>query len=354
MSSEGSHAGLVWHVTRCQGRELDMPWRWPDGCEQALLSTLLDDLRLPLQPSADETRVHLHRTPGALSGSVAVAHHCVELRCSVNGIQLAPRVMAWLQQGDVLDVGLYRLELRWELQGGDVVPSQGSEGAFNEPTKDTRQASAADVDLTLLAAGLRADGVSPLLSHLAAPDGVEDLLGRPDWSSADSGEPALGATGAVPLPEAVSDALAPEQAEHALLNHWHARYMLRLRSPDAVLDDVEGWAHLSPQDIADNADALEDLKARTDPTAELSSLLGHSTHIDTVLSQLDPHGPHDLFEHPEPQSVLHLFAPEGWTPAHQGGVLPSLTRLEHHGISLDSALSIRSETSGPVQPGEPA
>ena len=320
-------ACVLWRVTRHQGQALDLSWPWPQGQDQVRLSALLEDLGLPLQPAAEEAQVRFHRAWGLEASAVAVEHQCHELRCSLNGEVLQPQLLVWLQQGDVLDVGLYRLELACRQAGDD---DRVADVAADPSAPD---APAEHIDLTLLADAPHRQG-SPLLApHAAEPSRLDDLLLR--------AEPAETAPAAAAVVAAVAD--LPPTREEQLLSQWHARYLQRLQSPEARLQGDEDWAHLTLEEVANRVDALDELKASEGAETSLSRLLGQRDGIDTVLSQLDAHGPHDLFAPSEPPNVLHLFAPQGWAPTQRHERLPSLTRLEHHGLSLDSAVPLGAE-----------
>lgn len=319
--------GVLWRLTRCQGQALDLSWPWPDGQDRVCLSALLEDLALPLQPLADEAQVRFHRAWGLEASAVAVEHRCQELRCSLNGQWLPPQQLVWLQQGDVLDVGLYRLELDGRQPDADTPASPLA-------CDPAAAAPLADLDLTRLADAPHRQGPPLLLPASAAPASLVDLLGRQDGQPAD--DPAIAAMTA-----------APARREDELLDQWHQRYLQRLQSPEAALRDDEDWAHLSLEEVTHRVDAFDQLKEADGAKSPLAHLLGQNDSIEAVLSQLDAHGPVDLFAQGEPPNVLHLFAPAGWAAAQRHERLPSLTRLEHHGISLDSAVPLGTELRQP-------
>lgn len=337
--------GVQLHITRFEGQALQLRWAWPSDLNKVDLATVLNKLGLPAQAVEEAHHVSFHLAPHQSASSVAVSHNCSQLRCSVNGQKLASNQLVWLQQGDVLDVGLCRLAL--------------------EATQDSAAAPAPaidDVDLTSLASGVQArSSVDRLLD---APDAFDDLLQATPWRTAaaatDGPAPKVQAqtpshtpaptraqgahaakrfepTAKTPVTD-IADGLKPKTPDDPL-GQWHTQYLRRLQSPNEALHQGE-WVGLSEQQQNSHADALEDLMQQSKAGPDLSALLGQDTHINTVLVQLDAHGVNDLFEPPESVNVLHLFAPEGWSAADQSAQVPLLSRQEHHGMALDSAVPL--------------
>jgi hypothetical protein len=331
--------GLQLHITRFEGQALQLRWAWPSKLNKVDLATVLDTLGLAPQAVEEAHHVSFHLAPHQSAASLAVSHNCSQLRCSINGQKLATNHLVWLQQGDVLDVGLCRLAL--------------------EATQDPAPAPAPkidDVDLTRLASGVQArSSVDRLLD---APDAFDDLLHATPWRTApaatDELAPQVQVHAPTQLPGAhaakrreplaqtpvtdIADGLKPKTLDDPL-GQWHTQFLRRLQSPNEALSQGE-WVGLSEQQQNSHADALEDLMQQSQTGPDLSALLGQDTHINTVLVQLDAHGVNDLFEPPESVNVLHLFAPEGWSAADQSAQVPLLSRQEHHGMALDSAVPL--------------
>jgi hypothetical protein len=333
--------GVQLHINRFEGQALQLRWAWPSNLKKVDLATVLDKLGLPVQAVEEAHCVSFHLAPHPSASSMAVSHNCTQLRCSINGQKLATNHLVWLQQGDVLDVGLCRLAL--------------------EATQDNAPAPAPkidDVDLTSLASGVQARSAVDRL--LDAPGAFDDLLHATPWhtAAADTLGPApKGQLQTQPLvaheakrfePAAqppvtdIADGLKPKTQDDPF-GQWHTQYLRRLQSPNEALHQGE-WVGLSEQQQNKHTDVLEDLMQQSKAGPDLSALLGEGTHINTVMLQLDEHGVNNLLDPPENVNVLHLFAPEGWSAADQSAQVPLLSRQEHHGMALDSAAHLNAAT----------
>ena len=340
-TSTTSCEGLQLHITRFEGQELQLRWPWPPNLIQVDLATVLDKLGLPEQAVEEAHLVSFHVARNHSAQSMAVTHNCVQLRFSINGQKLTSGHLVWLQQGDVLDVGLCRMAL--------------------EATQNNAQAPAPkidDVDLTTLASGVQArTSVDRLLD---AADAFDDLLRATPWRTAaaalDGSTPKVPAQTKpqmahevkrleLPAPTQVTDiadGLRPKTQDDPL-GQWHTQYLRRLQSPNEALHQGE-WVGLSEQQQNNHANALEDLMQQSNAGPDLSALLGQGIHINTVMLQLDEHGVNNLLDPPESVNVLHLFAPKGWSATDQSAQVPLLSRQEHHGMALDSAVPLNAST----------
>lgn len=340
---------LQWFITRFEGQALQLCWSWPQAPLQVDLGSILESLDLPLQPHEQERLVRFHREQGPQMLSLAMEHSCTQLRCSLNGQALAAGEWVYLHRGDVLEVGLCRLELD---QAAPVHRPR-------EPLED--------VDLTQLAP---ADSSRASVDKMLTPsDAFDDLLAATPWQSlqAQGMQPERAAGVALdakprsqPLPmpgadsavsghssessQALSDGLmVPEHDD--LLRQWHTQFLRRLQSPHDSLPQVK-WVGVTRQHQGHQGDVWGRL-LQDNANPDLSALLGQDAHISNVLAQLDDHGHSDWLDPPASVNVMHLFAPEGWTPAEASAQVPLLTRQEHHGMALDSALPLSDTTTRP-------
>ena len=315
MSHEHAKPALQVHLTRWQGQALALCWHWPHGQRHVDLSSVLQALDLPMDADDEAQHCRLHLSEG---GTVRMGfeHACRLLRCSLNGRALPASELVWLQEDDVLDIGLLRLEWRC---GVEATPPRQTGHEIDEA-----------LDLRTLA-----DGTRSAFNDLAAqraPDALDDLL-----RSTPSDPLASLATQAPGMAQQPLDVLQPPDKGDPL-SQWHAHYLQRLQSPAAALAETD-WHLTQSRHNRSSQDPMADLMAKAQDGLPLAGLLGQSEHISAVLAQLDDHGTNPLLSEPEEVHVMHLFAPPGWQ-APDSAQVPLLTRQEHHGISLDSAIAL--------------
>lgn len=316
-------------ITRFQGQALALPWAWSATEPSVNLTELLtrsgqegDKASLSDLASCRVGVVGEHS-----AARLAFEHSSRTLRCQHNARLLAPGQLAWLEPGDVLEVGLCRCEIR-DIE--DANTSAGAPGA-------TAPEPLPEVDLTALTA-LRPPSLD------SPPGGLMDLLG-PELQSQPSeglGSPASGMPRPIP---AESDALGEANTELQTdadadepLSQLHDKYLRRLNSP--FTDPGEGtWTDLARDGQQANADPFDTLMVEAGDGRSLHAMLGLGERIDGVLAQLEQLGEANILS-PEPaHKLLHLFAPAAWREAQAHQRLPQLSRQEHHGITLDSALN---------------
>lgn len=312
-------------VTRCEGAALELSWTWPD-CEQRIsLGAVMQALCLSLQDADQAMLVELYLEPSAGGHALMLEHRCSDLRCSLNGKWVLAGDAVKLQHGDVLDVGLCRFEVD--------MPEAVSEPAPPSVTYD-------DVDLSGLAS--KFERRSPDAAMLEKADDLDDLLASSWESQAELAVPdeSAPAVGNPSEPEGTAQAHIVDAnllSEDSGLEHWHARYLRQLHSPHER--PVGGqWVGMSSLSHGAGADAYDRLAMDALDGPDLATLLGQETHISAVLAQLSPHAERDILAAEKVDNVMHLFAPDNWSPQSVHSAMPGLTRQEHHVMYLDSAV----------------
>lgn len=323
-------SGWVLHISHCAGTPVDLRWAWPADLTQCDLAQVLSNLDLAAPDRDDMAHGHFELSTGPGPQALAWQHACRVLRCSLNARVLPAGQRVWLQEGDVLEVGLCRMVLQHGAER--VAPAQ----------------ALLPVELTALAA--------PGMDAGAAPDALDDLLRSSRWADelvqaqASAEVPPLDAD--TPLSQLAPaeatppmDALVRDAPEHAL-QAWHSLYLRRLQAPQEVGTDT-AWSGMAQRQEQAGGDPLDALMRQAGERGALSDLLGESVHISTVLAQLDASSGSDVLAPDAPVNVLHLFAPEGWQAPDLNERVPVLNRQEHHGIALDSALPLSEAQTQP-------
>ncbi|KVF22125.1 hypothetical protein WJ07_17810 [Burkholderia vietnamiensis] len=136
---------------------------------------------------------------------------------------------------------------------------------------------------------------------------------------------------------------AAAESPDGLVAALHAQYWRALTDPNATV--AAEWAPMADE-AATHAcapDSHDDPRAHVVPehAESIEALLfGHRT-LEDVFDRLDGHGETVLDDEPIPE-ILRLFAPPEFqaAAARRGPTLPpSLTRREHHALTVDSPLS---------------
>lgn len=307
------------HVSCFEAQAMQLSWSWPSAEDRTDVGSVLRALALPLQAHGQEHNVELSLVVRAGAQRVMLEHNCVDLRCSLNGRMLQAGERVELRHADVLDVGLCRLE---------VDMPQAALQAYE------------DVDLRDLAHGF--DGHWQEALMLQKADRLDDLL-QSSWEP--KGQSASDeASGGVSLTDTpwhehlqaqITDAtdLSGEKG----LEYWHERYLRHLQAPNDQ-QTLGEWVGPSSVKAVGHTDAYEQLLTQALEGPELATLLGQEEHINAVLAQLGTHDELALLAPDQTDNVMHLFAPDNWKPNDVHQTMPSLTRQEHHMVSLDSVL----------------
>lgn len=289
-------------VTHLYGRTVDCNLLLPKQQKILELANLLADAGLEIYVWSETEQCRFHVLPEHGSG-LGFEHACCQLRCSLNGRNISKNEWSWLQDGDFLEIGLMRLQVR--LVG---------------TTNTARQKWKHDASFDL--------------RHLAKVS-VDELHVC-----------ALG--GLIRMEEDSRDTVSVEPGENDPLSQWNQRYLQRLKTPGAPFDEAKNWAVEKNVAKAKTQDPMGDLIALANQGPAIPEILGQSDHINSVLAVLDDSGGDPLSKPIEPDRVMHLFAPDGYRSPDVVFRLPALTRQEHHGMSLDSAI----QTNSPKPPHE--
>lgn len=324
------------------GQTIDGHWDGTDARSETPLSEVLESLGI-LTPAVKKQMdaLQLQRHKAAHEDSWWLYGGVGDWVCTLNGRALPHQQTTRLNDGDVIEIGFVRLQVKLQNTPLTHLPKRSA--------TDENAAQLSSFELVDLALGddfqksreglpIADDDISDLIS-----DNVEDLtLQSPTEASlaADRGQTAWAAD------KRSADPLAT----------LHEDYLRRLRSPH-YNDPHDHWQIIQRAERMQTQDPLQHLQklAGTDPG--LNDLLGQSHNIQDTMASFDQLSAVNILA-PEPfDSLMHLFAPEGFVPPHPPQVndapnavenaqtlddfLPGLTRREHHSLSLDSAMPIQ-------------
>lgn len=339
-------------ITRWQGQAVQWPWVMPEGTEQTDLTRIWHDLALPLDPHPEAELCVFHGPSHAKDQAWAFEHRCEELRCSLNGRLVQHHQRVWLHVDDVLDIGLCRLALQ----------SPPQLGAAPQNTTKASPDDLATWDLTTLDRGAKTDPLKPA-------DAFDDLLGSSAWqedsAATEAASQKLPQTGPQTLPQQPPTPLAllpgaeaaspsaewpvwqakvipdglTEPTQEQALEQWHALYIRRLQAPYENATQT-AWLGMTEQRAGPRVDAMSSLMLQAEEGPNLSTLLGETEHISSVLSQLEEPKDPEWLAATESENVLQLFAPRNWQAPKSAADVPLLSRQEHHGMAIDSAVSL--------------
>lgn len=310
------------HILRLQGQALNLVWPWPETSAQINLTQVFEAMALEVDETTGQEleRCILQNTTGP-QGGLSFSHHCLSLRCSHNGQTVPAGQRLWLQDDDRLEIGLCRL--------GISTPPL----ARPEPTADVPSPEPGGI-------------ASPALAHEGMALEELEALGNTALQS-------IGELLGVPALEAQQAESAAEADNSDPLARWHRHYLHQLRfphqPPDHTAWSLDAASTTQPSGPAQAMlDPLEQLIHAQMPELGLAEMLGQSQDIDTVLVTLGTQGEQDILSPPEPENVLHLFAPEHWQSPDERLDLPLLSRMEHHGIAIDSAIRVSDMRGAPA------
>lgn len=289
----GALSMQVW-VAHVHGRAVECLLEWPTHSNLVTLSTLLQAAGLELDEDAAHCRFHLISTHGS---GLGFEHSCNQLVCSINGVRTMKNELTWLQAGDVIEIGLMRLQVR---SAGQAKTEQ-AHWTHNESTFDLRE-------------------LAPRQDLEAQPHSIQNLI-----QGVESEE--------VTTPDVWADGDE--------LGLWNQQYLRRLKSPMGSLDDGR-WSVTKRAEQSARDDPMDELINKAHAGPVLTEILGQSDHISTVLAQLGDGADSALTQPVQFENVMHFFAPRDWVASADAKQLPSLTRKEHHGMALDSAFDIPS------------
>lgn len=303
-------------ILRLNGQTLDLDWAWPADLQQVSLAQVFEALALA-QEVDPHTLLELGRcilwAAQSAEGPPSFSHACQLLRCSHNGQTLSANHRLHLQDDDQIEVGLCR---------------------FSVSTPHLHQAASA------ASATAAPSEVGPDWGALAgtSPQGIADLLG------------------ASVLESQMTEALAMADANDPLAR-WHQHYLRHLRFPHEQVQDG-AWSAGTSAAAASSGKAHAwqdpfDTLIKEQQRANLSEMLGQGENIGAVLLTLDAQSDQDILSSPTPDNVLHLFAPEHWQAPNENQTLPLLSRIEHHGVALNSAIRSDDMQTAPMAANSP-
>lgn len=293
------------------------------------------------------------------------------VHCTVNSVRLAAGEGLYLQDGDVIELGL--VQIGFQVREPDLRMALEAEPSH---ASDVKVPSAADAqgqanvlafqltDLNQLAEASSWHAQTQRLAHdpfadiLDAVDGqkstaynghssaaTEPLQVPMDFAASTNGSASFSA----PHPPSVgSDQAAqgtlwaaPMPASVGVMDALHRQYLRLMQDPND-LQLASNW-DAQAERITPKAPSFNELMHQT-AHHDIYDILGHSASIEPILAQLDTLSGTNILQTPAHVDVLRLFA-----PAHHQGVeagLPSLTRRDHHGVTADSAMQLDGGVSG--------
>ena len=313
------------YVVQHQGQEPSLVWTWPQHATRVGLDTVFAEAGLLDEHLHEQARLCTLENAGSSQSPIwLLSHGGTTLVCSVNGNILEKGSQIRLDHGDEIEFGLARLEVamagRANVQPPEIALADSADASIDE------QFELRDLDSPISAVPLpgrerygreRAD-FGELITT------TQDLLGQ--------------------LGKEAEEASGTESAETDPLEVLHARYLAKLRNP-SLGDQAINWQESELGDQSVMQDPMHRWMNQAGQQHSLDDLLGQSTNIDSVIEGLDPLATSDVTAPEIHDSVMHLFAPDDLRLQEQDPLelliqrsLPTLTRSEHHSLSLDSAM----------------
>lgn len=278
------------------------------------------------------------------------------LVCSINGMRVAARSSRALADGDVLEVGWLRFEVRG-LPEERSAPTPSVRATTHDveaatPTAPSAPAAAASTaepafDLRELAQAAHDAQFGESATHVGEdPFGVLDIDGAERLPTRDTLAELLGD---VPPPAPARGrgfiASRPQAAEPLdLFDSLHEEFVRVVRDPSQLSGRADWDEGLSQGFEA--APSLEELSRRAARFPLVRDVLEPRESIRDVIDSFVALDRSSLLDASEPEDVLQLFAPA----QSAGAVLnvPRLTRREHHGLSPDSYIGMEASRQHPV------
>ena len=304
------------------GQALDWQWDGSTAQTETPLSQVLQTLD-SLSPAvrAQAHALQLQRHPGAQADTWWLYGAAGDWVCTLNGKALPRQQTLRLNDGDVIEIGFVRLQVKLQAAAFELVDLALGEGL--QQSREGSQKPDDDISDLISDSAADADFLSPVPSTDVADPAKNNLLA--DKASVDP------------------------------LSSLHEAYLRRLRSP-LYNDPQEHWQSIQRTERMQTQDPLQHLQKLAGADPGLSDLLGQSHNIEDTMASFDQLSAVDILA-PEPfDSLMHLFAPDEFVPPHPSqanaassaeraetmdALLPGLTRREHHSLSLDSAMPIQ-------------
>ncbi len=275
------------------------------------------------------------------------------LTCVVGGQRVPCGETVQLAHDDEVELGLHRFVL--ELHGLSDTQAAGRDGDARNgeaasATRIDEAATSADVDLafdlrSLALPAPEGAGAGPAIDD---PFQVLDIDGASVAPVQDPLAPWLGdapvRSDAAVKAQAL-DGLSPQGdrtpsagASSGLLHDLHEEFVRVVRDPSQLHGRAD-WEGPGTS-IAEPAPSLDQLSEAAQPYALLRDILMPREEIDRVIDDFDPLGRSAVFDEPQVDDVLRLFAPE--LARHARAAVPGLTQQEHHQLAPDSHMHVGS------------
>lgn len=265
-----------------------------------------------------------------------------QLRCSVGSALVAPGAQVPLEDGDLIEFGLFVVEFH---RSADV-PAPATTTISDAKDADATVDADADIDpyfrLTDLAAPIHSTALLPPADrvHQPASDISSSLDPRSDPTSANL-------THQPDTPAATTSPVASDNP----LDQLHQRYLRVIKDPTAAVYTDAFVEHSAAGADTRHAwdEVLENGKNKDMP---LHDVVTPQPSIERISDGLDTLLGSDLMSEPTYDNVLLLFAPPQTDEALADPLglahrLPSLTRQEHHNIAIGSSFDMPTQESPP-------
>lgn len=375
---------LVLHCLLQQGRSAGWTWSWPSGQGRLSFAEVFTQQATEgdefLQQVGD---IELYCAGSKSHPSWWLRNQSQALKCTVNDEFLPFSQQTRLNEGDEIELGLARFVAQFALGNTATLELGTAQSEMREAGGALPTSSAAErddlvvgFDLTDLAR-LHADSTSSTdpFSGLLDTMPIQDLVANAVRDkSASRTEPALPAAQppvaskpGIPhstglddnstKPSATSiwdreddfntdtsdDVREAEISAGTLMSALHSRYLRILQEPSHADDEVL-WVGVERSNKQEHSDPMQKLIRDAGNQSSLDDLLGQPHQIEEVMDGMDSLGETNILDMDPFPNVLQLFAPEhlrGDAPLPKGQPLhqiPSLTRKEHHTVSIDSVM----------------
>jgi hypothetical protein len=340
-----------------QGRAFSFSWQWTGATGKVGLDAVLagvDHANTELLLQAQHCT--LQQAGPAAQPVWLLGNSSQTLVCSVNQQALEPGSQVRLDHGDEIELGLTRfaVSLNASYVATEVLQAQS-------PQVHASVEALPRFDLTDLDA----------LTNISTPGAGERYVhNRSNFSDLISLVPHEQAVPEPSLAEALGAGTEPGDAnkvsglllqigagtqvskvrtddDQALFADLHAQYLDKLRNPSHA-NEQDDWQEMMRGGQSSQTDPMQQWMQAAGPSHSVDDLLEQSHSIASVMQGLDALGASDVLA-PDPfDSVMHLFAPEHLREPVAVAMdplesllprsLPSLTRREHHSLSLDSVM----------------
>lgn len=234
-----------------------------------------------------------------------------EVFCAINGITLAPNHWCQLHEGDVLQWGLSI----WQINPTELLFSAPPSVTIEN---DNTNNSAIPLDLTWF------DPRRPPMHEVENPfDLITASMPYELVESTKSND---------------TTSSNPESTASMIFHELLEEYRQALDNP-GLQDSDYIWQDQLLKNYSSGSNTnvtLTDLAKNLDPLTTLQDIVSGPLHIDDVFNGLDSLRETELFQIEEPPEVLRLFAPGWQLHSDTTHMPPSLTRREHHTVSVNS------------------